>query len=629
MSTPAVVPKSILADNFPNLQELYNNVSLPLKNSATNANIPNTNHYDTFMKNIYICNILGNHVYIFEGELYYIDPSINPPNLISLDISLFKENKNTKNLNMFNNPILEDTDIINIEKIDLKSENIMNDFKMFNIGTIITYKNNNYKINSVILNKDANGSLQISFKMTSIVAITNLTKKSKSIILKYNSNSMKIYNKNKIIKFRIGDKVKSNIVNTPLTISNIITVDGDNYAKFKENSNMMLSLNDLTEFKGLSLSKNQEKKTYNIVIKDKSIVSLVRDNKFVPGIRVTLKDDSNHLYYINSIAKSGIVTLLSKEKESNKGKVDTKTYKLHDITHADDIDVGDIVVLTSNKNNYQNEDLRKTVVKKEGEDARVLSDNSVQHVSDLYKIKTNPSKRVRKNVVAVTKEKNNSIEKGTFYGITGFKSNSRVTFEADSNKLYYIKDVLGNGHVELYSKATDNDIQKNNVNEIYKLKDISSAYEINIGDIVVLLSDKANYSTKDKHHKVTNVTPTTATLDNGKTYSKNKLFKVLSGPPPLEIKNRAKGVFNSITSTSSSIYKSMPSLTSEKKDNKLKKGDTVKFDSKSYTINKTPGTFTNRSTYTLKNRLGRTRKVNKKTFENSQRINNANIAGRF
>jgi hypothetical protein len=553
-----------------NLNELLGS----LRNNANTSKF-NKNKFTKYHEEVYSCKILNENGYIINNALYIkkgnniieIVPQIILESRIVISRITSKhkfEYQLVDNINEFNI-----TDITEVDKNSINNLNIVEDK--------LKYEGNIYKIldiKKIIKSNGTNGTIDIKLQFK---------KDGKTMLIDVANPKVSFNVSNSELK--VGNSV--NINNRTNTIKSIDNINGQKYATLNGNENSYILLSNLKKT-GESMLKTKKEIISPIITKEGYFNPT---KKYTPGMRVTFKNKGDKLYYIKSINAKNRIELISKDYKTEKGVNENGYYKEDELTSAENIKEGDIVVLknvnykTGNKYKVTNKyDEYYTLSNKNGKE-------TIKTKDQIFKIMTNPTTFVR---VEEQKKGNNIIKKSMFGTITGLQKHARVVFKDNehTNQLYYIDSLPDSKHVRLYSKNNSDSASIKKVNGVYNINSISSAEKIEKGDVVIIKGN--NFKNLDEHHQVTEVKGNICTLDNGKKYTSNELFKIYSAPK--------KSTFLSFT-------------TKKKNLNNIKNYITYK--GRQYTIEKNPSFFS--SKYILKNLSGKTIEVTKKEFENGQK----------
>lgn len=569
---------------------IFNNIDVLLQ-SVTNKN--KMNKFNDYNKNFYKCTInISNsnkiNGYIMENALYVEKKNMMiqiVPQIIFItpksQFSLKSEHKySTKDYEIYQY-------INNIIKVDKsKSSNGLKKFNnsILRVNSILKYDNYEHKILDIKTTIN-NNNLEIKAKV-----------KDKGRFLYINVDSPKISFIHSLfsnVELRPGNIVNTkNGTNTNM-ITTIKNIDGRKYAVLRKNPNINIPLNTLTKSGEKMLKIKNE--VDNPIIKKEGYIFPTK--KYNPGTRVTLTNKADKLYYIKNIDQEGKIRLISRNKDNDSNfSNEFGFFKEDQLTSAENIKKGDIVVLKNDKNNYINIKKHLTVTDKSGQFYK-LSNGTIKPKDQIFKIMTNPSTFVS---VEEQKKRNNIMKKSMLGTITGLQKHARVVFKDNehTNQLYYIDSLPDSKHVRLYSKINSNTPISSKVNGVFNINSISNAGKIEKGDVVIIGSKGTNFKNKNNRHQVTEVKGNICTLDNGKKYTSNELFKIYSAPK--------KSMFSSLPS---------PFTTKKKNSNNIKNYITYK--GRQYTIEKKSSIFS--SKYILKNLSGKTIEVSKKEFENDQK----------
>ncbi len=142
--------------------------------------------------------------------------------------------------------------------------------------------------------------------------------------------------------------------------------------------------------------------------------------------------------------------------------------------------------------------------------------------------KYDPNKtKTTKPLILKPSTKPSPIKEGYVYGTISVESGARVIYKnGEPNKLYYIKDALGNDAFRITARNLSGDIIEDDI--IVKKNEIENASKIKKGDIVV--KNKKNISDDKKYYKVKSVNTSIANIINihnkESRIEKNKLFKI-------------------------------------------------------------------------------------------------------
>jgi len=520
--------------------------------------------------------------------------------LINLYTPIFKKDSKGEYFinNDFNKNIVNDIKVIDIKDIKDIGKNIVEK------NCTINYDNNNYIIKDIILQyveKKLYYNILLKLNNNNVIPYKNNYKVNtkniqKNILHNFNIIKNSIYNSleveisgassitykdiNELMSSIKTDedyeKYKDSFYKVKIDVNPIIYGYITNNNLYVQKKNMIISIvsqifiqkiNNTTTTSSISYILNQTYKNITEKIKSIEKIDLAKSENSIKKFNSIILKGGNKIlysdkpYYIKDfkyvirenklVIKAGII-----DKEESKilyvNCDSDKISFIHSTLAKINLHVGNSVFIENNTNT--------------DEIVKIENINGIKYAFLSKNINKNiPLNSLKKADGTLLKVKKNkrpseiiSTEKGYFTTTKKYTPGMRVALRSEPNKLYYIKSINEDNSIKLKSKTKINDMSFSDVYGKFTIADLTSAENIDKGDIVVLNS--TDYRNPKKYLTVMDKNDDLYILSNKQTVPKVKIFKVMTNPSKEVFVDITKNIKNKKSIVKRSTFGSITGL---------------------------------------------------------------------